>query len=57
MTLYKSDVVNPTYYRKSVFLSADPQENTGPGLSIQSLGNYFTTTAADYQTYPGAIRF
>jgi hypothetical protein len=57
LTLYKSDIVNPTEYRRAYFFSADPSESNPTGLSISYLNNYYTSTAANFQTYPGALRF
>ena len=57
MTLFKSDVVNPTIYRRSYSLSANPRENGASGLSLNYLSNFFTSSSSNYQTYPGALRF
>lgn len=57
LTLYKSDIVNPTEYRRAFFISADPIQTDRPGLSISYLSNYVTSTSANYQTYPGVVRF
>ena len=56
-TLYKSDVVNPVAYRRSYFISANPREGVLSGPNINYIGNYITSSSANYQTYPGAIRF
>jgi hypothetical protein len=56
VTLYKADIVNPPAYRSAEFLGVDPREGTLSGLSLLYLGNYATSTPANYQTYPGALR-
>ena len=57
VSLYKSNIVNPTAYRRGTFLCATPRESAVSGLVISYVSNYFTSTAANYQTYPGALRF
>lgn len=56
-TLYKSNVVNPTEYMRARFISADPNESGMTGVSFDYLSNYITSSPANYQTYPGALRF
>lgn len=56
-TLYKSDVVNPTEYMRMYFISANPSESGMTGVTFDYLSNYITSTSANYQTYPGALRF
>jgi len=58
-TLYKSDVVNPTAYYYYRVIGAIPNYNS-PGLSgskVNYISNYFTSTVANYQTYPGGVRY
>ena len=57
MTLYKSDVVNPTAYRRMRVTCAVPRENMLSGMALEYIGNYATSSSANYQTYPGALRF
>jgi hypothetical protein len=56
LALYASNVVNPVTYYAVQTVSADPVEDTLSGLGLTYLSNYYTATAANYQTYPGVLR-
>ena len=57
LALYASNVVNPITYYAIQTISADPIEDTLSGLGLTYLSNYYTATVANYQTYPGVLRF
>lgn len=57
MTLYASNVVNPVTYNAIRTVSANPPEGTLSGLALNYLSTYYTSTSANYQTYPGILRF
>lgn len=57
IALYKSDVVNPVAYNYARIISAHPYYNTISGLSLQYVSNmYSTTSATNFQNYPGVLR-
>ena len=56
LTLYKSDVVNPTAYHANQFIATMPRWNLMSGLSLTYAGNYLTGATDNFQTYPGAVR-
>lgn len=58
ITLYKSDVVNPTTYLYLTYVQALPIYNTLSGITFNYVNNFYSTASAtNYQTYPGFLRF
>ena len=58
ITLYKSDVVNPTSYFSLTYIQALPEYNTFSGVTFNYVNNFYSTIAStNYQTYPGFLRF
>lgn len=42
---------------QSYYISADPVENQLSGVSLLYLNSYYSTLQANFQTYPGALRY
>lgn len=57
IALYKADVVSPTSYYTYRSLHLMPQNGQLGSASIAYINNFFTSNAANYQTYPGVLRF
>jgi len=57
VTLFKSDIVNPIPYYYYKNLHVMPSTGALTGVSFNYINNFFTNTPANYQTYPGALRF
>lgn len=57
VSLFASNVVNPVTYYSVQTVSVDPPEATLSGLSLSYLSNFYSANSADFQTYPGVLRF
>lgn len=56
-SLFASNVVTPITYYSLQTVSVDPAEGTPSGVSLSYLSNFYSTASADFQTYPGVLRF
>lgn len=58
MTLYKSDVVNPTTYLSLTYIQALPEFNKLTGVTFNYVNNFYSNLgSSNFQTYPGFLRF